>query len=379
MPREVAPTAGALYPLDYVPMGIQSRDSHLTSTYFSVMKVFFAEPPPAQAEGGLEQAMATLATYFASQGLTLRRKTTMREIWEETPDLVHFHGLWQPAHAVISGYCQIRGIPYIVSPHGMLEPWAWAHKSYKKRPYFRLVEKRHLNRASALLTTSGQEADNLRPFGLLTNIKTIPLPIPEKRAPDYEQARAELNWDRDTHVLLYLSRVHPKKGLHLLLKALTGLTDEKSQRFQLVVVGDGPAEYMERLRSYAQRHASSLPVINWEGAVWGEQKWRYLQGADLFCLPTYSENFGIVVLEALQVGTPVLTTDKTPWSFIGDWNGGIITEPDVVKIREGLRLWSRNQARYTPRHVLADRTTKEFAVGKLGKEYIRLYEKVAGV
>lgn len=344
----------------------------------STLTVHFAEPPPAQAEGGLEQAMATLAGYFRRQGLTLRRRVDLQGLWREPSDLVHFHGLWQPAHAIMSLVCRLRGIPYIVSPHGMLEPWAWQHKGYKKRPYFTLVEKYHLNGAAALLTTSTQEADNLAPYGLSALVETIPLPIPEKREPDYEAARAALGWGPGERVLLYLSRVHPKKGLHLLLEALTELSPIERRGIRLVVVGDGPADYVEQLHTFTQDHRKDLPPIDWEGAVWGERKWHYLQGADLFCLPTHSENFGIVVLEALQVGTPVLTTNATPWGFIEAWSAGYTTVPAVHPICTALQTFLVGEAKYASRQELAARTHEQFAIEVLGRLYENLYKRISG-
>lgn len=339
-------------------------------------KVHFAEPPPEQAEGGLEQAMATLAGYFSAQGHEVCRNAGLHDLWQNRPDVVHFHGLWQPAHAVLSLYCRWNGIPYIVSPHGMLEPWAWQHKHYKKRPYFHLIERYHINGAGLVLTTSTQEADNLKDFDLQARVEMIPLPIAEQRTPDYAAAREELGWRDDTRVLLYLSRVHPKKGLHLLLEALTQLSADLQSMLRLVVVGDGPRRYVERLRRYAAAHAAQLPAIDWEGAVWGDRKWRFLQGADLFCLPTFSENFGIVVLEALQVGTPVLTTHATPWQFVDAWNAGMVVAPDVDALATALRTWDGDRGSARGRHVLAARAHDTFDIDVLGERYADAYHSV---
>src|SRR4029434_11266956 len=100
----------------------------------------------------------------------------------------------------------------------------------------------------------------------------------------------------------------------LLLDALA--TTELPPETRLVIVGGGEPAYVHSLRSAANSLATRLPRIDWIGEIWGDARWPYLQGADLFCLPSHSENFGLTLLEACQVGTPVLTTTATPW---GEW------------------------------------------------------------
>lgn len=137
-----------------------------------------------------------------------------------------------------------------------------------------------------------------------------------------------------------------------------------------------PAEHVRRLKSHASEHSAELSAINWEGAVWSDRRWHYLQGADLFCLPTFSENFGIVVLEALQVGTPVMTTHTTPWQFISTWNAGTVVAPDVDALATALRSWGREGRSASERHALAARTHETFDLDMLGHRYIEIYHSV---
>jgi glycosyltransferase involved in cell wall biosynthesis len=258
----------------------------------------------------------------------------------------------------------------------MLEPWAWQHKKWKKRPYWYLIERVHLQRAHRVLATSALEANNLAGFVEDVAIKTIPLALTQDVAPDYEEARRTLNWGSDETILLYLSRIHPKKGLHLLLEALaTG--DANYEDVRMVIVGDGPDSYVNRLRRFADDNQCRLPTIEWEGSVWGDRKWRYMQGADLFCLPTRSENFGLVVLEACQVGTPVLTTTGTPWSILEDWSSGFAVTPDVASlqsaVREYLDHWSWTDG---DRNALAEKTRKRFDINVVGAQYLTLYQTI---
>ncbi len=337
--------------------------------------VAFFEPPPQQAEGGLERAIEMIDDYFEPRDVQVRRRATASEVWRRPPDLVHFHGLWQLDHAWASWLCRRLGVPYIVSPHGMLEPWAWAQKKWKKRPYYAAVERFHLQGADCVLATSDQEASNLQAFVAETQLQSIPLAITDEVGPAYSEAREALGWPDGERVLLYLSRVHPKKGLHMLLEALVDLPSSVKENTRLVVVGPGPDDYVERLQSYSRQHQEQLPEVAWEGPVWGSEKWTYLQGADLMCLPTHSENFGVVVLEALQVGTPVLTTDATPWAFLEEWSAGFIVAPDTEEIAGTLRSFGRGFTwTDTNRCQLARRARNRFGMSTLGKKYNEMYE-----
>jgi glycosyltransferase involved in cell wall biosynthesis len=337
--------------------------------------ILFAEPPPDQAEGGIDLAMQTIETYLDRIEVPVTRRASLDDVRRaNTPRIVHFHGLWQLGHSWMSRWCRAEGVPYVISPHGMLEPWAWSHKKWKKWPYYHLVERVHLQGAEHVLATSELEAENLSDFVSAELVTTIPLALPEEVGPNYEQARAKRGWQPEESVLVYLSRLHEKKGMHMLLESLAALPAEHKRGLRLVVVGDGPSDYEDRLRELEAHYSEQLPSIDWEGAVWGPEKWTYLQGADLFCLPTHSENFGLVVLEACQVGTPVLTTTGTPWRFLEDWNSGLIAEPTPASIQSALErycssfTWTRED-----RDRLVQRTRDRFGLSSIGQQYASLY------
>ena len=253
---------------------------------------------------------------------------------------------------------------------------AWNHKKWKKRPYFYGVERFHLNGADSVFATSDLEAQNLNAFvANTTQVRTIPLALPNDVRPDYSAARDQLEWEAGETVLLYLSRIHEKKGMHLLLDALTGISTH--DRVRLVVVGDGPEKYVQRLKDFEAKISEQLPQIDWEGAIWGDEKWRYLQGADLFCLPTQSENFGLVVLEAAQVGTPILTTTSTPWRFLESWGAGLIVEPTMEAVRDGLiRFFGNPEWSFDERRAFADRIRGRFSLSTVGEQYVEAYQTV---
>src|SRR5262249_38673236 len=159
-----------------------------------------------------------------------------------------------------------------------------------------LIERRHMQRAANLLATSDMEAGNLRKFFPRAHCSVVSLGLPDSRVPDYAAARQRLGWRTNEKVLLFLFPIHPKKGLEFLLNALADLDPQSRSDLRLVIVGGGEAAYINCLRALAEHRKSLLPPIDWLGEIWGEEKWSYLQGADLFCLPSFSENFGLAVL-----------------------------------------------------------------------------------
>ena len=336
------------------------------------MKVEFLIPPASQRVGGIDLAIEGMRSSLGE-----RHEISTREagVPDEATELVHFHGLWQPQHLAAYRACVRRGLPYIVSPHGMLEPWAYRHRRWKKWPWLRLFENRHLRNASAVLATSSMEAENLQPFTPNDSIRIAPLGLDEEMPVTRDAARREFDIGPDTQILLYLSRIDRKKGLDLLFESLA---ETPTKNLELWIVGDGDEGFLGELKQFARERAADLPAVRWCGAAWGDARWRYLLAADLFCLPTHSENFGFAILEALWVGTRTLTTDRTPWaehrieglSICGDNTGSLCAalgelQRDPIwdsERRSSLREWAR--AKFHWQH--------------LGATYDRIYREAAG-
>ena len=337
------------------------------------MLIHFHEPPPAQKAGGLEAAITSLRAALESAGHAVA--VNPRIGLGARPDAVHFHGLWQRNFPAIAKECLAAKIPFVVSPHGMLEPWAWRHKRWKKLPYWHLIEKRWTRRAACILATAEPEARRLRAFFPATRIAALPLGLTGDASPAYAAARAKLGWPDDETVLLYLSRIHEKKGLDLLLAALADMHGSIPDGTRVVIVGpEEQAAFARKCRDFCKANAPRLPRIEWIGAVWGEERWAYLQGADLFCLPTHSENFGLVVLEACQVGTPALTTAETPWAAtLGDGRG-FICQPARESIRSAVaEFFKSGRKSADERTALAAWATEHYDWSHLAPRYAELY------
>ncbi|MGP8020831.1 MAG: glycosyltransferase, partial [Limisphaerales bacterium] len=234
------------------------------------MHIDFYEPPAAQKVGGLDQAIRSLRDYLTVNGFSVRVNPSGGGGGQ--PEVVHFHGLWQPQFLKVSRRCRQSGIPYVVSPHGMLEPWAWRHKYWKKFWYYYLFERAHLRNAAVVLATSDQEAANLSRFVPREMISTIALGLTDEHSPAFVAAREKFEWDSEELVLLFLSRIHRKKGLHLLLLALGAIAASLPEKWRLVIVGDGEEKYISQCRTCARANENVFRHTEWQGAVWSEEK-----------------------------------------------------------------------------------------------------------
>ena len=218
---------------------------------------------------------------------------------KEKPNLVHINGIWSPQNWGFQKVAQKLGIKVIVSPHGMLETWILAQNPWKKKLGLFLYQKKAIQRASCLHATAQMEADNIRSLGFKTPICIIPNGIDlidVKEVKEYYGSKK----------MVFLSRIHPKKGIELLLEAWR---DSNTSGWTLEIAGNGVENYIKDLNQSAQ----DLKNVHFVGAKYGEAKWNFIRSADVMVLPTHSENFGIVIAEALAVGVPVITTQGTPW------------------------------------------------------------------
>jgi glycosyltransferase involved in cell wall biosynthesis len=225
-------------------------------------------------------------------------------------DLVVTHGVMKVPFVDAARAANRHGVPYIVQPHGSLDPYDLRKHRQLKRVYGPLVVRPMLQRAATVLVTTKREADRLVDFGAQPLVQVVPLPVaPPPCAPDGLRFRERRGIPADAPVVLFLSRLDRKKGLERLFEAMAALRP-RSAGLRLVIAGSSAeGGYEERLRD----HAATLGVddlVIWAGMLLGEDKWDALAGSDLLALPSYNENFGIVVIEALLVGTPVVVSDE---------------------------------------------------------------------
>jgi glycosyltransferase involved in cell wall biosynthesis len=283
----------------------------------------------AQHEAGLEVTVVTgmrddtddrLIRSIRSGGVEVRRVGPM--VGRSHPDLaptlddaitqsdvVHIHALWDHIQHVAAATARRRRTPYVFRPCGMLDPWSLGQSRLKKQIYLALRLRRDLQHAAALHYTTTTERDLAGPLGLMPQAIVEPNGIDRAEfdpppPPDFLRQRFPALGDRP--IVLFLSRLHHKKGPDVLIEAFA---KARPRDAALVLAGPGEEDYVSMLRGLIDRHGLADRVV-FTGMLNGRDRIAALADADLFCLPSHQENFGIAVVEALAAGTPVLISDQ---------------------------------------------------------------------
>ena len=289
------------------------------------------------------------------------------------PHLIHTHGIWIYSSMATHAYAKKLRIPYMISPHGMLDPWAVKNSRWKKIPAYWLYERAHLHEASVMRALCESEAESFRKFGLKKPIVIIPngIDLPEEEHVEVERLKVDKGGKK---TLLFLGRVHPKKGLPNALRAFAERIKAKSGRlkqecpWQLVIAGwdqgGHEAELMKLCEELglsfshkmhknhkesdqaldARRSTLDSEVIFW-GPAFGNDKRSLLRGADAFVLSSFSEGLPMSVLEAWSYRLPVVMTPECNLPEGFDADAAIRIETGVESIAEGLEtLFSMNDA-----------------------------------
>jgi len=218
-------------------------------------------------------------------------------------DVVDVQGLWTWASRVSLGHWRRHRKPYVVTPRGMLDPWARRNSSWKKRLFAAFAETAHLRQAHCIRATAEMEAEHFREMGLRAPIAIVPNAISiSDLAPRPRSQRRQA---------LFLSRIHPKKGVDVLLQVWARL-QHSNPDWDLVIAGIDENGHEAELKTLAER--LRLRHVRFVGPVHGAAKDALYRRSDLFVLPTHAENFGLVVAEALAQEVPVITTTNAPWS-----------------------------------------------------------------
>jgi glycosyltransferase involved in cell wall biosynthesis len=248
-------------------------------------------------------------------------------------DLVHIHALFSYAALPAALLSRWAGVPYIVRPLGTLNRWGIANRRpWLKKLSFRLLESRILAGAAGIHYTSEQELEEAGELGISANPLIIPnavdLPVTQASSPAVRTAK-------DRKVILFLSRFDRKKGIDLLIDAFARVRTEYPEA-ALVLAGSGDPAWVAVLRQTADRLGIADHVI-WPGFLSAEAKWSALSNADVFVLPSYSENFGIAVVEALACGCPVVVSDQVGiHREIARAEAGLVTPCKVDALAEAL-------------------------------------------
>ncbi len=250
--------------------------------------------------------------------------------------LVHLHTVWTyPTWAAMKA-CRRQGVPYVVMPHGMLDPHSLERKWLKKQLYGRLIEWPNLRRAKAMIYTHDAERQLAEssiaglPAGYVVPLGSDEPPQAARGALTEEFLAAHPHL-RGRALVTFLSRLHPKKGLDLLIPAFAELAINRPSA-HLVLVGPGDENYIQHLRQLVAKF-SLADRVTFTGPLEGRAKWAALAAATVFVLPSFQENFAIVVVEALRMGVPVVLSRRVNiWDDVVTAGGGVPCDLEPTSI-----------------------------------------------
>jgi glycosyltransferase involved in cell wall biosynthesis len=264
------------------------------------------------------------------------------------PRLLHDNGLWGYTNYMAARFAARQQIPLVISPHGMLEPWALQEKGIRKRMALAVFQRKVLDSASLLMVTAQSELDSVRRAGFRQPIAIVPVGVSMPPAAARHATTARVR------NILFLSRVHPKKGLLSFVEAWHRVG---RPGWQITIAGPDEDGHLAEVQELIKR-LGLASQFEFHGEVAGDAKRELFQSADAFALPTFSENFGLVVAEAMSYALPVLTTRGAPWSILESIRAGWWVEPGVDGLAEGL-------------HKLLATTVEQRAdMGRAGRSYV---------
>lgn len=252
------------------------------------------------------------------------------------PAVFHVNCCWLPQSARTAIWAKEKGYKVAYSPHGMLEPWILnRHYWTRKLPAILLYQRKAIEIADVVHATAKSEEFNI--LRLRWNRKVCVIP----NCVQVDKIKLKSSWGKKKKIL-FLSRIHVKKGIEYLIGAAAKMREEL-KGYKIIIAGQGEFDYVNSLKSMAEEKKVGK-IFNFVGPVYGDDKWAYYRNADFFILPTHSENFGIVVPEALASGTPVVTTHGAPWEELNTYNCGWWVPIGMPPMVDALRwILSRNE------------------------------------
>lgn len=297
----------------------------------------------------------------------------------EKYDIVHIHGLYRFPVTFAASLARKRQIPYVIIPHGALDPYLFARSSQRKLAFKRLYERffdlPNLNAAGAIHYTAIEERERTSFLQFNAPSFVVPNGLDWSRyqaLPDRGWLRARLGFS-DQPLVLFLGRLHFKKGLDLLIPAFAALRRQIPD-VQLVIAGPDNDDYGKQVRGWVQEHALNSSV-HFIGALASDDTLKAYVDANVFVLPSYTENFGMTVIESMACGLPVVISDQVNiHAEVSSASAGIVTRCDVDEISSALYALlidakRRNQMGLAGRRLVEDKYTWPPIVDQLTREY----------
>jgi len=284
-------------------------------------------------------------------------------------DILHNHSLWMMPNVYPGIVAQKTTVPYIVSPHGTLSRKAMNLGSKLKYPFWHLVQKPALKYVSCFHATASNEYEDIRRHNFTQPVAIIPNGVDIPELVEYEK--------NDERTLLFLSRIHPNKGIDNLLNAWK-IVQSKFPEWELKIVGPDNFGHLDEMKKLSAK--LKLSRVKFTGPLFGQEKQMAYQQADLFVLPTYSENFGMAVAEALAAGTPAIVTKGAPWEGLNTHGAGqwidIGVDPLVASLED---MMSRSREELMQMGLNGREWMKrDFSWDKIGAQMVETYHWMLG-
>jgi len=252
-------------------------------------------------------------------------------------DVVHIHELWNYPHFAAARACIKADIPYVLSPHGELEPWALAHKGLKKRLYMSAIQRRYLNKAARIQALTEAEAALVKLTATEATTSVIPngLDIDTIDAPPTQQVPQSIqHFLNNYQVITFMGRLHEGKGIEPLLEGFIEAC-KKSPSAALLFVGPDEDNYASSIESRA-RDAGLSDRVMVAGSINGTERFEILRQSSAFALMSYSEGFSMAILEALTCSTPIIISPACHFPEAIDAGAGVLAEPEAKPVSKAI-------------------------------------------
>lgn len=289
-------------------------------------------------------------------------------------EVVHIHAVFNHACLAAAKACRKQGVPYVIRPLGSLDPWSMKQKRFRKQVFWQLSGRAMLEGAAAVHYTSRAEQEAVEHSLGLNHGIVVPLGVDS----EMEKSSRELPMLVGSPYVLVLSRLHPKKALDVLIDAFLTVVDERRfANWRLVVAGDGPSEYVRSLREkVSEKNAGEIVIFT--GWLEGVEKKNMLSSASLLALPSYQENFGLCVMEALASGVPVLISPEVNLAAeVRTASAGWISAVNRPALETALREALGDEGERARRGRLGRVLSRSFSWDKVAAHWKTLYSSIA--